>query len=473
MNFTRLSPFALAEKITGRPIAAGTRHFLKDSAFYSIANVLPRAMGYAIWPLIAMLVAPDGYAIFSNYNSAIAVLILIVSLQVELPVARYYYEGKADFPDFLGTQFFFTTILALVMSAQIWIFRDFWAHTLRVPVPVLMLALVTSLAQITQTVYFQILLARKRSLSYLNYNLAQQILYVMLVALLLPAFFLCKVEGPYRYLALVLSNLLAYLPLGLLFLFFLARMMRPVFRPDHLRYALHLTLPGLGGALAMAGLNYFDRVYISSHSLNLAGQYAFAYQLGMMIRMASSGIFNAYMPRFYECRKEERYGDLQKMFVQNFKLLLLGAVALILLSRPVAALIGHRNRDYLGSMPIVPIIVTSYIFMWMGQCYGLYTSFRRRYLVAQSLTLVVAGVLNIALNVWLLPLFNFDTRVAALNTIIPPGGAVPAGLPDRAGVAQGAHGELAGRAAPLCRLSRLRRAVELLRLLIRIHRDAD
>lgn len=419
MNLTRLNPLTLAEKITGRPMAAGTRHFLKDSVFYSIANVLPRAMGYAIWPLIAMLVPLDGYAIFSNYNSAIAVLILIVSLQVELPVARYYYEGKKDFPDFLGTQFFFTTILAAIMSVQIWIFRDFWARQLHIPVPILLLALVTSLAQITQAVYFQILLARKRSLSYLNYNLAQQILYVMLVTLLLPLFFEFKVEGPERYVALVLANLFAYLPLGFLFLFFLVRMMRPVFRLEYLRYALHLTLPGLGGALAMAALNYFDRVYISGHSLNLAGQYAFAYQLGMMIRMASSGIFNAYMPRFYECRKEERYDDLQKMFSHNFKLMLLGAVALIVLSRPVAALIGHRNHDYLGSMPIVPIIVTSYIFMWMGQCYGLYTSFRRRYLVAQSMTLVIAGILNIVLNLWLLPLFNFNTRIAALNTIIP------------------------------------------------------
>lgn len=419
MNLARFSPLTLAEKLTGRPMAAATRHFFKDSLFYSIANVLPRAMGYFIWPLIAMLVTTDGYAIFSNYNTSISALCILLSAQVELAVARYYYEGKDDFPDFLGTQILFTAGLAAVMTLQFYFFRAFWGRLLVMPGFVLMLAVVTSLAQLSHQVYLQLLLARKRSLSYLNYQLAKQILYVVLVIVLLVFFFEFHLFRSERYLALVLANLLATVPLGLLFLFFLLRMMRPVFRLDHLAYALRLTLPGIAGALALVALNYFDRVFISHYSLDLAGQYAFAYQLGIMISMVTGGIWSAYMPRFYENRKLERYDEIQTMFSRNLKILLLGATALILMSGPVAMIIGSRNKNYLGSLPVIPIIVNGYIFMWLGQCYGLYMTYRRKYLLTQSITLVIASLLNIGLNVWLLPLFHYNTKIAALNTMLP------------------------------------------------------
>lgn len=419
MNLTRYNPLTLAGKLTGRTQASGTFHFFKDSFFYSIASVLPRALSFLIWPLIVLYVKPDGYAIFNNYNSAISVLIILVSLQVDQSIARYYYEGKEDFPDFLGTQMLFTTALAAIMSAQVWIFRDFWARTLSVPTGVLLLALAAAVVQITQTIYFQILLARKRSLSYLKYNTLQNIFYVALVWMLLSFFADSRLYRDQHYLALVHANLFSFLPLGLVFLFFLVRMARPVFKPHHLIYALHLTLPSIGASLARAGLNYFDGVYISNHSLNLAGQYRFAYQLGLMIQLASTGIFSAYMPRFYEQRKLENYGEIQTMFRRNLKLLLLGASALIIMSGPVAKLLSYRNPDYLGSISVVPIVVTGYVFMWLGQCYGLYTTFRRRYLVSHSLTLVLALVINIGLNVWLLPIFNYNTKVAAINTVIP------------------------------------------------------
>lgn len=417
----RLNPLTLAEKITGRPMASSTRHFFKDSFLYSIANVLPRVMGsIVIWPVIAMLVSPDGYAIFSNYNFAITVLAILLSAQVELATARYYYEEKDDFPEFLCTQFLFTVALSSLMMIQCWIFRQYWANWLKMPVFVFIMAMLTAQALITHQVYFALLLARKRSVSYLNYSLARQVIYVGLVIVLLVAFVQWKlVITPQRYLGLVYANFLSTIPLAVIFLYFLIRMMRPAFRWKHLAYAFRFTLPNIPGALALTALNYFDRAYLSQHSMNLAGQYAFAYQIGMMVSMITTGIFSAYMPRFYESRNREQYDHIQTMFSRNLKLLLLAATGLILLSHPVASIIGHKNKSYFGSLPIIPIIVSSYIFMWLGQCYGLYVAFRRKFIFTQSATLVLAGVLNVVLILWLVPLFHYNVLVAALCTLIP------------------------------------------------------
>lgn len=415
---SKINPLTLAEKITGRPMAEGTRHFFKDSIFYSIANFIPRLMGLFVWPIITLLIHPEGYAVYSNYITAITAISVILSAQVELSVARYFYENKDDFPEFISTQFFFTLGLSLIMFVQFWIFRRVWASWFVVPVFVLLCALVTAMAQIVHQVFMQLLLARKESLRFLAFSLAKQDLYVIAVIAILLFFAQYRwVPAPDHYMALVYAHLLSTALLAAIFLYYIVKMMRPAFRLDHLSYALRLALPGVPGALALCTLNYFDRIMISHKSLDLAGQYSFAYQIGMLIMMMTSGVFSAYMPRFYENRNEGRFEQIQLLFSRNLKLLLLAAIGLTLASKPVAMILGRKA--WFGGLPIIPIIITGYLFMYLGQCYGLYIAYRRKFILLQSISLILAGLSNIVLNVWLLPIFHYDVRIAAMNTLIP------------------------------------------------------
>lgn len=412
-GLARFNPLTIAEKITGRPMAASTRHFFKDSFFYSAANFVPRLMGLFMMPIITRRLASTGdYSTFNVYVSAITAICVIMSAQNELSVARYYYEDKADFPQFLGTQFFFTLGLSIIMFAQFWAFKGTWAWVFALPVPVFLCAVVTSMAQILHQVYFQLLLAKKKSLSFFNYSMAKNVIYVVVGIALL--FIMTRQRA---YLGLVYAHLISTVLIGVIFLYFLLRMMKPAFHWHHLRYALRLTIPGIPGALALFALNFFDRIYLQHQSRNLAGQYTFAYNIGMLILMLTSGVFSAYMPRFYENMNKAQHGAIQQLFARNLNLLLLAAGGLILLSKPVAMILG--KPAYFGSLPIIPIIITGYIFMYLGQCYGLYVAYRRKFIFLQSISLIVAGVANIYLNIWLLPIFHNDTRVAALNTLIP------------------------------------------------------
>lgn len=429
MNLSQLNPLrfaahlagqalTLAERLTGRKIGESTRHFFKDSLFYSIANFLPRFMGLAVWPLQSMLVRPDGYIIANNFLSAITVICVLISWQIELSVARYYYDRKPDFPEFVGTQFFFTTAVSVVMLIQFWFLRHLWADWFRIPPLVLLLAVVTAMAQIVHQLYNQLLLARKESNRFLTFSLAKQTLYVASVVGLLTWMALSRAVLPSeRYLALVWAQLIPTVVLALVFLRDVMRSMRPAFKMEHLRYALGLTLPAVPGALALCGLNYFDRIFISHKDATLAGQYAFAYNLGFMIQLISSGVFSAYMPRFYESRREDDYGQIQRLFSRNFKLLLLAGAGLIIIGKPLGMILA--KKDYLACLSIIPIVVTSYIFMYLGQCYGLYIAFRRKFIFMQSLSQIVAVAANILLIVWLVPRFNYDPHLVALNTLIP------------------------------------------------------
>jgi len=407
----KYSPFALAEKIAGRPIAPATRRFLTDSLLYSSAGFVPKLFGLVMTRITTHKLDPGDSAVLNNFIAAVALICILLSGQVETAVGRYYYEKKNDFPQFLGTVSLFTLGLSAAMTLQFWFFRDEWAGWFKFNPFVLKLALATALAQIAHQIYTQLLVVQKRSRAYLSYAIARQALFMAVAIALLTL-------TPPSYLCLVYAHAFMTVALAIPFLYAVVRRLRPAFQRAHLRYAFRFMAPVTLAGLAQCVLNYFDRVFISHHNLALAGQYGFAYNVAMLVLMLSGGIFNAYMPRFYEAMNEGQTGMLQRMFTRNFRLLLLAAAGLILVSKPAALLLGRPA--YFGSLAIIPIVVTGYLFQYLWQCHALYLSYRRRYLMLFALSQVVllAG-LNVGLNVWLAPLCHYNVKVIALNTLIP------------------------------------------------------
>lgn len=426
MNLTRLNPLNLAEKLTGRPIGAGTRHFFKDSFFFTAAGIIPRFLGLLITPVTTYYLTTAEYNTFGVFmNSVILIVCMVMSVQAENSVARYYYENKNDFPDFLGTLFIFTGVLAALMFVQFWIFRDTWSWVFgvgrqrdRLGMTIFLWGLCCAAPQILHQVYLQLLMAQRRSRAYFGWNLAKNLIYVVFGVLFLVAVPTSRVFG------LIWAYSIATFALAVPFLVALVRRMRLVFHWKHIRYALHFSLPGLPGAISLFLINFFDKLFFQHTKPDIGGMYAFAYTIGWLVQMMTQGLFQAYMPRFYANMNAERGEVNQPLFTRNFKLLLAGAFCLTVMSQPMALLLG-RNPDYHKGLPIVPIIICSYLFMYLGQCYGLYIAFRRRHIALQSLSQVIAAGLTVGLIVWIwqTPALLAEPltlmRVVALATLIP------------------------------------------------------
>lgn len=426
MNLSRLNPLTLLEKITGRPMAAGTRRYFKDSIFFTAANVIPRLLSFVIQPVVTLHLTTAEYNTFGVFsNSVITILCIFLSALAESSVARYYYEGKKDFPDFLGSLFFFTAALSGVMLIQFWVFRDAWSWVFGMPkghdslgLTLFMWALICSVAQILHQVFLQLLLVRKLSRKYFSWNLAKNILYVIF-----GVYFLVRHPASGVF-GLVWAFAIATLVLSVPFLVSIVRMMRPVFHWEHISYALRFSLPAIPGALASFSLNFFDRILFQHNNPDIGGQYSFAYTIGWLIQMVTTGLFSAYMPRFYENMKAGEQEKNQSLFSRNLKLLLLGGVALTVMSQPMAHLLG-RQTAYWKGLPIIPIIVCGYICFYLSQCFALYISYRRKYIWVQSQGMILAAALTIAMNLWAWRIPHLVERplmlmrFIALATLIP------------------------------------------------------
>jgi O-antigen/teichoic acid export membrane protein len=360
-------------------------------------------MGLLMTTVVTTRLVTADYNNFQVFNNAIIVICILLSAYAENSVGRYFYEDKADFPDYLGTQFFFTLTLTAVMLVQFWVFRDSWAWAFGldgssanlggIKIPIFVLAVLASVAQLPHQIYLQLLLARKRSRSYFAWNFLKQLIYVIFGVILI-------FQIPHDFAGLVWAYLIATVALGAPFLVFIIRMMRPVFHWRHMRYAMRFSLPAIPGVIALFTLNFFDRILFQHHDKSVGGQYSFAYNVGMLILMVSTGLFSAYMPRFYENMNQGDREANQRIFSRNFKLLLLGALGLTLLSKPMVILLG-RQVDYHKGMAIIPIVISGYLFAYLAQCYGLYISYRRKLIYLQSGAMMIAAAANIGLNLWI------------------------------------------------------------------------
>ncbi len=389
-------------------IGLSRQKFVRASFFYFAAELYHKAQADQIVPLLTRLLLPAEYGLVAIYTSLISVFIVIFSGNVSGGVNRYYFENRADFPAFLGSQFFFTFATALVCFGAAFVFSAPLAAFFALPEDMFLLLLGVTAGRIVSGVYLNLLKAQQRSFLAASLQASMSTLTFALSIL-----FLVKIKSR-TYLGIPWADLIVSALFGLGCLWVLLRPALRVFRWSDIRYTLVFNLTSMPGAISEFIIAFISRIMIGHRSLDEAGQYSFAYNIGMLILLATGSIFLAWLPNFIHARREQDHARIQRFFDRNLRVILGAALALILLSKPGAWLLGREG--YFGALTIIPEVVTGYILFFIGRCYGLYVFFRKATMWFNSLSLIVCGLLNIGLNHWLLPVYGY--HIAGFNTLL-------------------------------------------------------
>jgi O-antigen/teichoic acid export membrane protein len=177
---------------------------------------------------------------------------------------------------------------------------------------------------------------------------------------------------------------------------------------------MKIGLPLIPHSLSGIILAQFDRMAIQSIVGSLeTGLYSFAYNIGMIPLVVLGATNSAWVPWFYKQKAQgnsERIRNAVRLFTSGFLIITLG----IMVFGPELALIMAPSNYYAG-LRIVPIIVLSYFFQFLYTIYVNFAFFKKKTL-AISIGTIMAGGLNIALNITLIPIFGYE--IAAWTTAI-------------------------------------------------------
>ena len=190
-----------------------------------------------------------------------------------------------------------------------------------------------------------------------------------------------------------------------------------VIRRKHVKYSLLFSLPIIFHFVSQYILNSFDQVMINKMvGSKETGLYSLAYSVGTFQNMIVMGMLRAWTPEFYGFLNTKNYIKIDKLASKFAKIIYITAFAIILFARELVMILA--DSKYHEALSIVPAIVLSYVMFFL---YTMYVNFsfyhKKTHFVA--LFTIIAGVINVSLNLWLIPIWGY--KVAAWTTFISYG----------------------------------------------------
>ena len=376
-------------------------------------NYFTGALSVAALQVIALsvftrLLSVEEYGIFQVTKTCYRVAIVIIPLNFYGAVSRYYYEEHSDYRDFFATSLSGAYFFALSFIIFILIFSTQVTKLLGLPHSLLpWLCAWTFLGIIFQT-YLQIAIATKRSASLAIVQTLREgagLLFGVLFVLFLTS---------NRYRGVIIGKAVAEGALALALLPFLFRWLKWRPKKQHFHFIMIFALPLLLHQLSHIILGQIDRLIINKLSgPSDAGLYSLAYNIGMIVSMASAATSKALVPDWFRLMKRKDYVRVDNAVDKVFRLNLIIAFGAILFSREMGSIIA--GQEFRASLGLVPIIITGYVFHTIFQAYGRNISLSKK-MIYLLLIGILASTLNVFLNIWLIPKSGYSA--AAYTTAI-------------------------------------------------------
>jgi O-antigen/teichoic acid export membrane protein len=190
---------------------------------------------------------------------------------------------------------------------------------------------------------------------------------------------------------------------------------RPSWSWPLISMSLAFSLPLLPHLLGNWVLNVSDRIVLENYvSRAELGLYTLGYQFGMVLSIVGIALNNAWAPFFYQRADDHGSRRLVTLSI-SYQVLLMSwlALAMALLSREVIQIMA--NPAFWSAYLVVPWVVLGYFarYLYFFPVSGLFFAKRTKVIPVAT---VLAGALNIALNLWFVP--HYGIMAAAVDTAI-------------------------------------------------------
>jgi O-antigen/teichoic acid export membrane protein len=394
------------------------KRLISRSAVYSVGNILLKAIGFFLLPIYTRLLTPSDYGILAVTSLVATILATVSPLSLHGFVSPLYFSTTDEHARRRGLGTLFVAVLVIggaitLLADQLGgflvplIFRD-------VPYqPYIRLAIWTTYFVSWGLIPLTLAQTQEQSRKYILFTLSSSFVQIGL-ALWFVVYLRQGVYGMLvAYLVAAIIMVIPYTGLAL-------RNLTLAFELDVLKSGLIFSLPLLPHALSSWILDISDRLILQWYvPLDQLGLYSMAYTYGTLIVLVATAMNFAWSPFLFRIDASEggaasrRFGQFGTYFAL---ILCLVALFLGLAAQPVITLI--TSPAYHAAGQIAPWIVAGQLLATLYFYPVNFLFLRRKTLEIPKLT-AIAAIINVGLNLWLIPLFG--VIAAAWTTFIANG----------------------------------------------------
>ena len=179
-----------------------------------------------------------------------------------------------------------------------------------------------------------------------------------------------------------------------------------------LKEILHFGVPLIPSAVSMFLLNMSSQYFLQHYSgLADVALYALAYRFSMIIALMVSAFQFTWASQLFEIAREENARHIfSRNFTRFYGVITLACIAMNFAARPLIRLMA--TPEYADSYRIVPLLNISYLFLGVFYYSSIGINLKKK-TAFQSLYAVIAALVNLGLNLWLVPVHGVMGAAAA------------------------------------------------------------
>jgi O-antigen/teichoic acid export membrane protein len=383
-------------------------NLLSHAKNFGIGSIFIKGLAFITIPIFTRLLTVEDYGVISLFSVTTSILVILYGLGFNLSINRYYFEKNGDFESFLGSHLIYSLCYMSILSIFLYAFREPISFLVGIPQKVFVYAITISFFSLFVTVYQQLKIVRKQSVSYSIFQCILQI-SIVVVSILLVAQFTSD-----KYLGKILGGLII-VPFSIFSLFQLAKNSKWKFKRSYFYYTAQVAFPSVPGMLAGIVLVQIDRVFIIHYiGIESTGLYSYAYALGMIISIFFTSILSSWEPIFFDFMGQKRIRDVNRLTMFMLWFICSISAIIILFAREVSFIMAPER--FQAAVIIIPIVLLSYVINDHGSLYTKYIVYDKKYIPYTPIAVIIAGLVNVGLNYMFIPKFGY--KVAAVTTLL-------------------------------------------------------
>lgn len=365
---------------------------LKHSGNYFFAMVATKALDFIAMPVFTYLLTVEEYGIYSIFISTVSIATVILTLNSEVAISRYYFDAKdeKDFKQFVGASVRLTSLIFMIMAFLMVIFvkplsefQDFEVLLTLSIIPVSLYKIVNS---VFQQIYQPLLQSRKIAV-------VSSIQACLAFALSIVCIFFLPEK---KYYGQVWGTIIAMLIVGSYSVRQIKEYYLGSWNIEHIKYILNYSLPYLPYSLSGIIIAQLGRLIVGkSQGFEAVGVYSFASNISMAMLVLISVVHSAWNPYYFRYMTDKDYKSVDKDYDIIWRFTLFCGVGLSLFYYEIGSLAGPK--EYVSNLYLIPVLALGYLFYQWAYVYMRNVGFAKR-TIWNAIVVVSSGLVNIILN---------------------------------------------------------------------------
>ncbi len=380
----------------------------KSVVIYTFSNLLSTALPFILLPFLTFALGKEDYGVLSNFTGLLALAMPLVGLNFVSAYSRQFYKEEIEIEKYVGTGISLQIILASVVSLLMFLLQDWISIKTGIAPEFIQIVgvycLIFGVSEIVLT-YWRL---AEKVWSFAAFRILRTIVEIGLTF-----WFILMFEMNYsgRIWGIVLAAVIGFIPV--LVVLISSSYARLSWDRKYLKHMLRYGAPLIPHALGGTILAYSDKMIITNEmSLADNGVYSVAFQVALIIGLIQNSFNQAWVPWFYKSLKNAT--DQVKLKIVKttyiyYALLAVATVVLIVTTPIIFMIIGGEFRAGSG---LVFWIAIGFMFNGFYKMVVNYLFYMEKTLLIGSVT-IFAAILNIALNLALIPSFGLEGAAIA------------------------------------------------------------